>query len=48
LGGALGAAFLKVALRRKWLIQELDSRALSLTGFGRRELAARFGVQLQG
>lgn len=46
LGGALGAAFLKAALKRKWLLEELDSRALSLTAFGRREMTARFGVQL--
>ncbi len=29
LGGALGAALLKVALKRKWVAQDLDSRALS-------------------
>jgi deoxyxylulose-5-phosphate synthase len=28
LGGALGAALLKLALKRKWVIQDLDSRAL--------------------
>ena len=31
LGGALGAALLKLALKRKWVIQELDSRALNVT-----------------
>jgi hypothetical protein len=30
LGGALGAALLKVALKRKWVIQDLDSRALDV------------------
>lgn len=44
-GGALGAALLKIALNRKWVIQELDSRALQVTSLGRREMNARFGVQ---
>jgi DNA-binding transcriptional ArsR family regulator len=44
LGGALGAAFLDLALRREWVIRDLDSRALELTGRGRRDLAAKFGV----
>lgn len=46
LGGAIGAALLKLALRRKWVIQELDSRALSITHLGRREMLTRFGLQL--
>jgi DNA-binding transcriptional ArsR family regulator len=45
-GGALGAALLKVALKRKWVIQDLDSRALSITNFGRREMLTRFGVHV--
>lgn len=45
-GGALGAALLNVALKRKWVIQDLDSRALGVTSFGRRELLARFGIQV--
>lgn len=45
-GGALGAAFLKMALRRKWLFEDLDSRALSLTALGQRELHARFGLRV--
>lgn len=44
LGGALGAAFLMLALRRKWVLQDLDSRALRLTELGRREMLARLGV----
>lgn len=44
LAGALGAALLKVALKRKWVTQDLDSRALSITVLGRREVRARFGV----
>jgi len=46
LGGALGAALLKVALKRRWVVQDLDSRALGVTSFGRRELLARFGVRV--
>jgi DNA-binding transcriptional ArsR family regulator len=45
LGGALGAALLDLALKRKWVVQDLDSRALSVTKAGRREMLARFGVQ---
>ncbi|HEY1160450.1 MAG TPA: helix-turn-helix transcriptional regulator [Terracidiphilus sp.] len=44
LGGALGAALLGVALKRRWVTQELDSRALGVTGLGRRELMTRFGL----
>jgi len=43
LGGALGAAVLQTALRRKWLTQDLDSRALQLTDHGRKQLEQRFG-----
>jgi len=45
-GGALGAAVLKIALKRKWVLQELDSRALQVTGLGKRELLCRFGIQI--
>jgi DNA-binding transcriptional ArsR family regulator len=45
-GGALGAAILKVALKRKWLTQDLDSRALGVTNLGRREMLARFGLRV--
>jgi len=45
-GGALGAALLKVALRRKWVVRDLDDRALSVTSFGRREMLTRFGLQI--
>ena len=45
LGGALGAALLRVALARQWLSADLDSRALSLTREGRREMTARFGIE---
>ena len=45
IGGALGAALLKVALKRRWVVQDLDSRALSLTHVGQREMRTRFGLQ---
>lgn len=44
LAGALAAAVLQAVLRRGWVVQDLDSRALAVTGHGRRELRARFGV----
>jgi len=46
IGGALGAEILKTALKRKWVVQELDCRALSITGAGRREMSARFGLRV--
>ncbi|EPL05361.1 helix-turn-helix transcriptional regulator [Pseudomonas sp. CF161] len=46
LGGALGAALLQHALQRQWLNRDLDSRALTLTAKGRKELSARFALQL--
>ena len=47
-GGALGAALLETALKRKWVVQDLDSRALEVTSFGRREMLARFGLRIDG
>jgi DNA-binding transcriptional ArsR family regulator len=44
IGGALGAAVLNLALRRNWVVRDLDSRILSVTRLGRREMQARFGV----
>ncbi len=44
LGGAVAAALLNVALKRKWVIQDLDSRALTVTRIGRREMLTRFGL----
>jgi hypothetical protein len=44
MGGALGAALLKIALKKKWVVQDLDSRALNITPSGRREMSARFGL----
>jgi DNA-binding transcriptional ArsR family regulator len=45
-GGALGAALLSVALKRKWVVQDLDSRALTVTSTGRREMLAHFGLEI--
>jgi DNA-binding transcriptional ArsR family regulator len=46
LGGALGAALLALVLRRHWLVKDLDSRALTVTRAGRRELLTRFGLRV--
>jgi DNA-binding transcriptional ArsR family regulator len=45
-GGALGAALLRIALKRKWAVQDLDSRALGVTSLGRREMLTRFGLHV--
>jgi DNA-binding transcriptional ArsR family regulator len=45
-GGSLGAALLKIALTRKWLVRDLDSRALEVTGCGRREMEKQFGIRI--
>ena len=44
IGGAIGAALLNLALKQKWVIQDLDCRALTITKHGRREMLARFGL----
>ncbi|AXK57136.1 MULTISPECIES: ArsR/SmtB family transcription factor [Pseudomonas] len=46
LAGALGAALLRVLLQRKWLRQDVDSRALTLTGTGGRYISKYFGIAL--
>jgi DNA-binding transcriptional ArsR family regulator len=46
LGGALGAAFLILALKKRWVDRDLDSRALTVTAHGRREMRDRFGAEL--
>jgi DNA-binding transcriptional ArsR family regulator len=46
LAGALGAALLNLALKRKWVVRDLDSRALSVTRIGVREMNTRFGVEV--
>jgi DNA-binding transcriptional ArsR family regulator len=47
IGGALGAALLRAILEKKWAVQDLDSRALTVTSLGQREMAERFGVRVQ-
>jgi DNA-binding transcriptional ArsR family regulator len=44
LGGAMGAALLTLALKKKWVSPDLDSRALSITSRGRREMNEHFGL----
>jgi DNA-binding transcriptional ArsR family regulator len=44
-GGAVGAAILRSALKHKWVRKDLDSRVLRVTKHGERELLGRFGVQ---
>lgn len=46
LGGALGAAWLDLALRSRWVRRESDSRALEVTAAGHRELERRLGVRM--
>ena len=46
LGGALAAAVLRLALKRKWVVRDLDSRALEVTGIGRRELQSRLDIRI--
>jgi DNA-binding transcriptional ArsR family regulator len=46
IGGALGAAILKIALDRKWVVRELDSRALNVTRLGKREMHSRLRLEI--
>src|SRR5262249_7000806 len=46
IGGALGNAILRLALNQKWFVQDLDSRALTLTALGRRQMQTRFGLKI--
>jgi hypothetical protein len=43
-GGALGAALLRLALTQKWVAQDVDSRALRVTEGGSREILGRLWV----
>ncbi len=45
-GGAVGAALLALARRRKWVAQDRDSRALRVTHLGEREMLTRFGLRV--
>lgn len=44
--GSLGAALLHCAIKWRWVVQDLDSRALQVTSSGRRQLLARFGLRI--
>ena len=44
IGGALGAAILDAAVKRQWVVRDLDSRALTVSESGRRAMRDRFGV----
>jgi hypothetical protein len=44
IAGGLGAALLNMALRKRWITQDLDSRALGITPTGRREMLNRLGL----
>jgi DNA-binding transcriptional ArsR family regulator len=45
LGGAMGAALLDLALQRKWVSRDLNSRALAVTPRGRREMRKHFALR---
>jgi len=47
IGGAVGAALFQLLLRKRWMSQHADSRAISITSLGRRELQRRFGVSIE-
>lgn len=46
IGGALGAAVLTLALRKRWIAQDVGERSLLVTRLGRREMLTRFGFEL--
>ena len=45
LAGAMGAALLEAALRQKWLRQELDCRAITVTSHGRSQFRRYLGIE---
>jgi hypothetical protein len=44
--GSLAAALLTLAKKKRWVVGEIDSRALTLTANGRREMSTIFGLEL--
>jgi DNA-binding transcriptional ArsR family regulator len=48
LGGALGAALLALALKRRWVRRDMDSRALSVTRQGQRDMGVAFQFPSDG
>jgi DNA-binding transcriptional ArsR family regulator len=47
LGGGLAAELLRVAFARKWIRRDLDSRAVTVTAAGRRELQRTFDLEVE-
>ena len=48
IGGAVGAALLELALTRRWVTRDRDSRALTVTDRGAREFRKAFGLTVRG
>jgi len=46
LGGSLGASILDLAKRKKWVVPEVDNRALNFAARGRRAMADVFGLNV--
>ena len=46
LGGSLAASILKVALERTWIERDLNSRALTITRAGSKQLEQRIGLKI--
>jgi hypothetical protein len=46
LRGSLAAAILTLAKKKEWVVGVIDSRALTLTAKGRREMSTIFGLKL--
>ena len=46
LRGSLAAALLTLARKKKWVVGEMESRALTLTAKGRNEMSTIFGLKL--
>jgi DNA-binding transcriptional ArsR family regulator len=44
LAGAVGAGLLSIALQRKWVVKDFESRVLSVTKLGQREMHRRFDL----
>jgi DNA-binding transcriptional ArsR family regulator len=45
IAGALGAALLQHAIAKKWVVRDLNSRTLSLTKFGEKDIFRTFGLK---
>jgi DNA-binding transcriptional ArsR family regulator len=46
IGGGLGAALLMLALEKKWVSRQRGTRALQITGIGRRAMQAQLGLRV--